>query len=263
MFLTTDPLVALGFFVLGTTAASFIGLVAARLSTGAPIVNGRSVCDACSAKLSPYALVPIFSWLFGAGRCFVCKSRFSALGALTEFMLGALFALAYLQLGLSFALLFLLITLTLLMGLVLYDLAHHILPFALLAPFVATSVTYGYFASCGFALPTVDCLLATVSTALIVTLFVALIHFGSLGRAMGFADIPLTFGLALIAGPLALSGLLYAFWIGGGIGIILLSARAIGARIESEVPFAPFLASGFLLAYFTQWDIFALLGLAL
>jgi len=42
------------------------------------------------------------------------------------------------------------------------------------------------------------------------------------------------------------------------VGIVLLARAPRGARMGIEVPFAPFLAAGFLLAYFTQWDPFAL-----
>ena len=73
---------------------------------------------------------------------------------------------------------------------------------------------------------------------------------------MGLADAPLAFGLSLLVGPIALSGFIFSFWIGALIGIVVLLRRPVGSRIGSEVPFAPFLAAGFLLAYFTQWNPF-------
>jgi prepilin signal peptidase PulO-like enzyme (type II secretory pathway) len=73
---------------------------------------------------------------------------------------------------------------------------------------------------------------------------------------MGFADAPFAFGLALLVGPAALSGFIFSFWIGAVIGIIMLLKRPRGSRMGVEVPFAPFLAAGFLLAYFTQWNPF-------
>ncbi len=73
---------------------------------------------------------------------------------------------------------------------------------------------------------------------------------------MGFADAPLTFGLSLLVGPAAVPGLVFSFWIGAVIGIFVLAQRPRGSRMRVEVPFAPFLAAGFLLAYFTQWTPF-------
>ena len=74
---------------------------------------------------------------------------------------------------------------------------------------------------------------------------------------MGFADAPLAFGLALLTGSVALTGFVFSFWIGAAVGIVLLARRPSGSRMGVEVPFAPFLASGFLLAFFTQWNLFS------
>jgi leader peptidase (prepilin peptidase)/N-methyltransferase len=244
------------FFVLGAISASFIGLIAARLYTSAPLVRGRSHCDACGVTLSPLALIPILSWLISLGRCRTCLVRVSPTSTLAEVMLGTLFALSYLKVGLSPVLPGLLLALVLLTGLVLYDLAHSILPPTLLWLFVACAAYVAVAAA-----PSVIALALTVCTALLFGSLLATVHLASSGRAMGLADAPLAFGLALLAGsPLALSGLIFSFWIGGVIGIILLARRALGATIESEVPFAPYLAAGFLLAHFTSWDAFALVA---
>ena len=50
------------------------------------------------------------------------------------------------------------------------------------------------------------------------------------------------------------------FWKSVVVGIFVLLRRPTGSRIGTEVPFAPFLAAGFLLAYFTQWNPFAILA---
>ena len=77
---------------------------------------------------------------------------------------------------------------------------------------------------------------------------------------MGLADTPLVFGLALLVGSAALSGFVFSFWIGAVIGILILLRRPAGTRMGVEVPFAPFLAAGFLLAYFTQWNPFTFIA---
>jgi leader peptidase (prepilin peptidase)/N-methyltransferase len=245
------------FFTLGGVSASFIGLVASRLYTGASIVSGRSRCDVCGAILSAYALVPIFSWLLARGRCLMCQARITPLSLITEIVLGSLFLLAYLKIGLTTLLLLVLIALVLLTGIVLYDLAHMIVPPILLWLFIADT-----FGIAVLSHPSLDAFFVTLCTALLLGSLLALAHLVSGGRAMGLADAPFAFGLALLVGPsLALSGFFYSFWIGGVVGIILLLVRALGTTIQSEVPFAPFLAAGFLLAYFTQWDVLILMVL--
>jgi prepilin signal peptidase PulO-like enzyme (type II secretory pathway) len=170
---------------------------------------------------------------------------------LTEIVLGALFVLGYLKIGLTWQLLFFLIALALLLALVLYDLAHQILPTELLYTFVGVSGVASYAS----ALTHAD-FLHSLLVALGVGGSLAALHFFSRGRAMGFADAPLAFGLSLLTGATALTGFVFSFWIGAVIGVVLLLGRPKGSRMGVEVPFAPFLACGFLLAYFTQWNLF-------
>jgi prepilin signal peptidase PulO-like enzyme (type II secretory pathway) len=76
----------------------------------------------------------------------------------------------------------------------------------------------------------------------------------SRGRWMGLGDAPIAFSLSLLAGSHAIAGLLYSFWIGGAIGVFILVLAKRGHRMGIEVPFVPFLAAGYLLALFTQWN---------
>jgi len=240
-----------GFFALGAIVASFVGVIVARFNTGQSFLIGRSRCDACTAPLSLCQLVPIFSFVASRGRAHCCGAYLSPLAPLSELLLGVLFVLAYQTLGFSCALPLMLIALSALLALVLYDLAHHMLPFPLLAIFVTISALTGFTLA---ASP--GAFLSTVIIALFLGLFLASIHVASRGRAMGLADAPFAFGCALLAGPAALPGFVFSFWIGALIGIPLLLRRPRGSRMGVEVPFAPFLAAGFLLAYFTQWNPF-------
>ena len=238
------------FFLLGAIVASFVGVVAARLNTGEGIVRGRSRCDACGKPLDVFDLVPILSYVAGGGRARCCGVRISWRAPLMELVLGALYVLAYRQLGFSSSLLVLLAALAVLLALVLYDLAHMIVPTALLLPLCVLSAIFAWLVA-----PDLHALYVVAGVAAIEGLIILLLHVGSRGRAMGFADAPLTLALALIAGPEAISGFVYTFWLGAVIGIVLLLGRPRGSRMGVEVPFAPYLALGFLLAYFTQWDL--------
>jgi prepilin signal peptidase PulO-like enzyme (type II secretory pathway) len=71
---------------------------------------------------------------------------------------------------------------------------------------------------------------------------------------MGLGDAPVALALSLVAGTNAFSGLLFSFWIGAVIGIGILALYPRGHRMGIEVPFVPFLAAGYLLAFFTQWN---------
>lgn len=239
------------FFALGAIAASFVGVVVARLFTGQSFLSGRSRCDACNAVLSPFSLLPIVSSLVSRGRATCCGARVTPLMTIAEVLEGVLFVLVYVKLGFTPALPLALLSLSLLLALVLYDLVHQILPPALLIPFVVVSGATGFLSAS-------STFLNTAIIAFLIALALALIHVVSGGRAMGLADAPFALGCALLTGPAALTGFVFSFWIGAAIGIIVLLQRPVGSRMRVEVPFAPFLAAGFLLAYFTQWNLFAL-----
>lgn len=240
-------------FALGAALASFVGVLVARRATGEGVVSGRSRCDACGARLAPSALVPLASFALAGGRAACCGARLSRVGPLSEAALGALFVLAYAKLGLSAPLPFFLLALSALLALVEYDLMHQILPPSFLAAFALFSAAAGYLAR---PYPAQFGIYALVGAAMAVAFLI--LHFGSRGRLMGFSDAPLVFVLALLVGDAAIPGFVFSFWIGAVIGVILLWGRPAGSRIGVEVPLAPFLAAGFLLAYFTSWNPFAL-----
>jgi leader peptidase (prepilin peptidase) / N-methyltransferase len=246
------------FFALGTFVASFVGVVSARLNTGHSFVTGRSRCDACNTPLAPHTLLPVISYFLSGGKARCCGARISLYSPITELLLGGLFVLAYQKVGLTTVLPLLLTALALLLALVLYDLMHQILPPGLLYLFVLVALAVGYTTSAS----TGD-LQTTLVVAGFVGLFFLAMHVFSRGRAMGLADAPLALGLsAMVGSGLAFAGLAFSFWIGAVVGITILARRPRGSRMGVEVPFAPFLATGFLLAYFIiQWNPFALLTL--
>jgi len=242
------------FFAFGAVVASFVGVLVARLYTGQSFLAGRSRCDACGAPLASRMLVPVLSYAMVRGRARCCGARLSARAPFAELALGGLFAFAYMRLGLTPVLLTpVLLALSLLLALVLYDLSHQILPPSFLGTFVLSAATAGFLQA-----PSLDEFYTSTFVALLIALFIALIHFFSRGRAVGFSDAPLVFGLALFTGPAAFAGLVFSFWIGAIVGIVVLARRPRGSRMGVEVPFAPFLAAGFLLAYITQWNPFVL-----
>jgi len=59
--------------VLAPFVGSFLGVLVTRLPTGAPVVIGRSVCDACGRRLGIVDLVPLLSWLVLRGKCRSCR----------------------------------------------------------------------------------------------------------------------------------------------------------------------------------------------
>src|SRR5689334_12905633 len=75
---------------------SFIGCVADRVPPGRALVFARSRCDHCDHPLGIRDLVPLFSWLIGAGKCRYCSQHISLYYPLVE--IGA-FAIAVSAMG--------------------------------------------------------------------------------------------------------------------------------------------------------------------
>lgn len=238
-------------FVLGAILASFAGVIAGRLNTGQSWARGRSRCDACARTLALADLFPVLSWLASGGRCRGCGARIPVASPLGEAALGAAFAWAYLSIGFAPALLPFLAALVVLCALVLYDLAHTIVPPGLSALLALLALAYAAVATASWA--SFGLALAIAGA---IALALALLHLLSGGRAMGLGDAPVAFSLSLLAAPYALAGLAFSFWIGAAVGVLILAGKPRGQRAGTEVPFVPFLAAGFLLACFTHINPF-------
>ncbi len=247
--ISIEALTALCFFALGSILASFAGVIAERLGTGQSFMKGRSKCNACNRHLTTLDLVPILSYLFQWGRCRVCSARITYRYVLSELILGSVFALLYYTYGISLVLGAVLIFTVLLSIVIVYDLRHTIVPFGLSLVLVALGVAIAYLEAGS---------LAELSTVFItsgsIALFFYLLHVLSRGRWMGLGDTPIALSLSLVTGSQAISGLLFSFWTGAVVGIVILVVTPPSRRMGIEVPFVPFLAFGYFLALITQWN---------
>ncbi|MDB5265244.1 MAG: Prepilin peptidase [Parcubacteria group bacterium] len=246
-----EIIITVFFALLGAVLASFIGVLSERLYTGEAWINDRSRCNSCARELGMRDLIPVFSWLASKGRCFSCHSRIPFQYALTELVLAGLFALSYHQLGLSYALVLFLLALSVLLFIVLYDLRHTVVPQGASNLLLIFSIGFAYLTA-----PSLISLGISGLVAGVIGLFFLALYVFSKGRAMGLGDAPVALALSLLVSSAAISGLLFSFWIGALVGIVILVRHPRGHRMGIEVPFVPFLAAGYLLAFFTQWNPF-------
>tara|TARA_B100000745_G_scaffold168274_1_gene110074 strand:- start:7258 stop:8004 length:747 start_codon:yes stop_codon:yes gene_type:complete len=231
---------------LGAIVGSFANVVAYRLNSGRQILTGRSKCDSCAEELSPFTLIPIISFLVLRGKCQMCGSKIGVSHFLAEVVLAALFGAAFYIHGFGIELVLSLIFLTLLSSIVIYDLRHTIIPNVLVYPLIVVGGAMAYISG--------DIYTPIAASAM--ALFFALIWLFSKGRAMGFGDAKLVLALALFVGyPLAITGFMLSFWIGAVISVALLVIYGKRRTMSNEVPFAPYLAIGFLCAYLLQLNL--------
>ncbi|MDP9249378.1 MAG: prepilin peptidase [bacterium] len=258
-------LLALIFFGLGLIIGSFLNVVIFRLNTNRSF-GGRSACMSCQKKLRWYELVPVVSFVGLMGRCLRCKTKISAQYPLIEFATGAVFAALYLKLEDAFlftpgafiaAYAFYATTFALLIVIAVYDIKHKIIPDSLALLLGALTFVGIFFFNIDDArlfYPHLPTLLQFLSGFMLAAPF-ALLWLVSSGRWMGLGDAKLAVGLGWLLGPSRLlSGAVLSFWVGAILGIILV-AFSRKYKMRSELPFAPYLVLGAVLAFLFELHI--------
>lgn len=264
-------------FVLGTIIGSFLNVVIFRYNTGKGIFGSkeRSMCFSCGKKLNWHELIPVLSFLVQKGRCSECRSLISIQYPLVEILTGVLFLSIFLKnisefgIGIFAGILILIhwAIWSILLVITVYDLRHKIIPDGLAYGFAGLSI----ISSILLTHP-----ISSIIAGLLFFGFFSGLWFLSEGRWLGFGDAKLSLGVGFLLGFVeGLSALTIAFWIGAIISIFLivlgkgvirsLQLRGLGNRftMKSEIPFAPFIILGTLVAYFWKVDVFGITSLFL
>jgi leader peptidase (prepilin peptidase)/N-methyltransferase len=218
----------------------------------------------CQNRLTWYELIPVFSFLGLGGRCKTCKIKISIQYPIVELIAGFIFAALFLKfqdifflntLSFSFTYAYYAVAFSLLLVIAVYDIRHKIIPDTLsLFLGVLGFVGLFFFDSSGFHLH-LPSIMEFLSGLFIAAPF-ALFWFMSSGKWMGLGDAKLAIGLGWLLGfSRALSGVVVAFWIGAvaGLSLVIFSKKH---GMKSEIPFAPYLVLGTVLAFLFELHIF-------
>jgi prepilin signal peptidase PulO-like enzyme (type II secretory pathway) len=181
---------------------------------------------------------------------------------LAELATGIVFTLIYWHLGFNLLeyftgyeiwnLLYLWIAFSLLAIAFIYDAKHYIIPDKITFSGIVISIVWLAFSFFNGSMDGAT-LLGSIYAAFLSSLFFFFLWLFSRGKAMGFGDVKLVFFLGLLLGfPKMVVALFFAFTVGAGIGLLLISSG--GKKMRSQVPFGPFLIAGalFALLYGTQ-----------
>jgi len=254
-------------FLFGTIIGSFLNVVILRYHTGRSI-QGRSSCPSCGTTLSAFELIPIISFLIQKGRCRPCGSGLSLQYPLVETLTGLLFFATWLHFGYAYYGLYLLFALSLLVVIVVYDIRHTIIPDAFVYGFIALAALSLVvdFQTLTLLWPTLTHVLA--GPILFTPFF--LLWLVSKGRWIGLGDGKLVFGFGWLLGlSKGIAATLLGFWIGAAVSVCILIGQSWLFRspkrltMKSELPLAPFLILGFLIALFLDVDFAKLTSLSL
>ncbi len=224
--------IALIVFIFGAMIGSFLNVVIYRIPKNESIVFPASKCQSCQTPLKWYHNIPIFSWLFLAGKCAFCKEKISAQYPSVEFLTGIIFVVLYAKLGLVWYLPFVAASFAALLALVMIDFKYMAVPdnvnfaalaFALVQPNFLNAMMYAAIAAGGLYL---------------IGLLSSLI---ARKQAMGGADV-------IVAGTMgALLGF-PNFFVAIFLSAILAMIPAMIWR-DKGVPFVPFLALATFIVY--------------
>lgn len=249
--MTSDPAAAVAYYALlgglGLIVGSFLNVVIYRVPRDLSIVRPGSRCPGCATAISARDNIPVLSWLLLRGRCRTCGEPIPGRYPIVEALTGALWLVlgrwAWQPDGIDPLLPWLLVLGAAGIALWFIDVDHHRLPDAIVLPLYPLGVV-------GLALAGIlgaDWPLGEVAIGVAAWLVViGGIWLLTGGRAMGFGDVklaPVLAGtLAWVGVSSALTGLLTAFVLGGGLGLVLmLTGRA---RRGTHLAFGPFLLLG-------------------
>lgn len=219
----------------------------------------------CQKKLAWYELIPVFSFLGLKGRCKNCKTKISIQYPVVEFTAGLIFALLFLKFQDMFFLniaVFIAVYAyyaamsSILLAIAVYDFRHKIIPDVLsLILGILAFLGLFFFVAPGNFHPHFPLILEFLSGPIIAAPF-ALFWLVSSGRWMGLGDAKLSVSLGWLFGfSYALFGVMLAFWIGAiaGIMLVIFSKKH---KMKSEIPFAPYLVLGAILAFLFELRFF-------
>lgn len=235
--------------IMGAAVGSFLSVAAARLPRGEGIIWRRSRCPRCAATLGPFELIPLVSFLAQRGRCRHCRLRLSLQYPFLELATAALFLLsAYVcrtAVGACFGVFPLVLWwffLSVLLLIAVIDYRHLVVPEGVVAgAFLVALIARGIFAPATL----VNALMAAALGGGLFWLLVLVSH----ERWMGMGDAYVGALLGIVLGwPVLGAALIGASLLGGlcGAGLLLSNRKRLG----DELPFAPFLVAGGMLAFF-------------
>ncbi|MCG7311702.1 prepilin peptidase [Priestia flexa] len=226
---------------LGLILGSFYNVVGLRIPARESIVRPRSSCPSCQHVLTARELVPVLSYLIQKGKCRSCGTSISIKYPMVELLTGILFVLSFRLYGFQWETLVAWTLVSLLMIVVVSDLAYMLIPDKVLLFFLPVVVVLRLFVPLD---PWWDMFLGAAA-GFGLLLLIALVSKGG----MGGGDIKLYGVLGLVLG---FKLVLLSFFLAAVIGAIVGIFGMIVGKVQrgKPMPFGPSIAGGTLVAYF-------------
>lgn len=227
-------------FFLGATFGSFANAWAYRHVRGLSVWKGRSHCPACNQTLPWYVNIPVFSYLWLRGACFLCGAPVSFRYFFAECVCGLWFLLFFHAFGVNAATFVYCGAAVLLLVLSLIDVEKMLLPDPITLLLTAWVFGGGWFA--GFSLSG----MATGAIAGSVGLWCVGAGYSLLRKraGLGFGDVKLMFPLGALVGVWGLPMMLLISSLLGILCACFGLVKATHSFSSLRIPFGPFLSVG-------------------
>lgn len=226
---------------MGLVFGSFYNVVGLRVPQKESIVQPPSHCTKCQRQLTALDLVPVLSYVFLGGKCRSCGNKIAWIYPVMELLTGLLFAFAYRQLGWSIEFIVALFFISLLVIIVVSDIAYMLIPNKVLLFFLPFLIIGRVLSP---LTPWWDCAVGAV-VGFGILYSIAVISNGG----MGGGDIKLFFLIGLVLGTMhTLLTLFIAAVIGMIVGLVVLTKNKQGRK--TPIPFGPSIALAAIIVYF-------------
>jgi len=225
-------------FIFGTIVGSFLNVCIYRIPVGRSIVSPPSSCPQCGHLIHWYENIPVFSYLFLAGKCSSCKAKIPLRYPAIELLTGVLFAGVFSAFGLSSATIVYSIFVASLVVITFIDLDHQIIPDIISLP----GIIIGFV--CSFFIPWLswqDSLFGILCGGGVLFGIAGIYQLLTKREGMGGGDIKLLGMLGAFLGWKSILPIIFlASLVGTLVGIPLMMIRKDNVRLA--IPFGPFLA---------------------
>lgn len=233
------------------------------------LTNDRSRCLSCNHELAPKDLIPVYSWLSLKGKCRYCNKNIGHFEFIIELSLAIVFALSYIFWPFSltseldiFRFVVWLVICLILAIMFAYDAKWFLLPDSLLNGLIIIGLFWSLyqFSSANYS---ADALYSIIGSVAILSGLYLFIYLISRGRWIGFGDVKLGLGLALLLADWKLAFM--ALFAANLIGTIMVLPGILSGKMKrmQHIPFGPLLIAGFVLVFMFGNNMLSLLPYSL
>jgi leader peptidase (prepilin peptidase)/N-methyltransferase len=232
--------------ILGASLGSFTNVLIYRLPAELSLLRPASRCPSCERPIRAWENIPILSWVLLGGKCKGCGVKISLQYPLIEAAAMVITLLCVAQWGVSYPALAHTLLFIGLLALIIIDLRHWLLPFAITIPLTVVGLAGAFFFD---MMPIMESVIGAIVGF---GIFIAILFGGKwiLKRdAMGGGDV--VFGMmagAFLGWKSTLLMLFVASFLGTFLALIMMM---LGKEVAGKsVPFGPLLAVGMVVCLF-------------